>query len=90
MKLQQKILLISVAITVLLSILLAIQGNGGSGKEYGFYFGMVAFFGGLAELLIGLVCLFVPDKRIGQGLLMSGGLLVLAGFVTCSASLNVH
>lgn len=94
MKLQQKIILISILVAIIGCILMTASSGIRNGVDVFFYFGIVAFFGGLLELVAGLIMLVRADKRLAQGLLMAAGILILVGFITCTAtfssSFSVH
>jgi len=92
MKIQQKIILISFGIVLLLGALAAAGSGSSKAGDFLMILGMVGFFAGLLQLIVGLFLLAKTDKRYAQGFLMSGGLLMLIGFATCTAnfSLNVH
>jgi hypothetical protein len=90
MKLPFKIVLINFGIATLFSVVLSLD----SSDFRGFLemFGSIAFFGGLVVLIIGVFLLAMDDKRYPQGFLLSGLLLMLVGFITCSnvVSISVH
>jgi hypothetical protein len=90
MKLQLKIVLISFVIAIVGGCLVAWGDGTHRMADYFVNFGVVAFFGGLLQIIVGLVLLAMTDKRYAQGFLISGGLLMLVGFVTCSGSFGVH
>lgn len=94
MKLQQKIILISVIAALIGSLLMAASSGIRHVSDYFFYFGIIGVIGGLLEFIIGLIMLVKQDKRVAQGLLMASGILILVGFVSCTAtfssSFNVH
>ena len=90
MKLQQKIILVSFAIAAVAGFLLALGDRSNRAADYFVSFGIVGFFGGLLQLIAGLFLLIKTDKRYAQGFLMSGGVLMLVGFVTCTGSFSVH
>ena len=48
-------------------------------------FGLVFLIGGSITIVIGLLAFLATDKRYAQGFLMSGGILLLLGFVTCGS-----
>ena len=90
MKLPFKIVLINVGAAILIALLLALGGNNYV-NEFFTVFGLMGLFGGLFEIVLGLFLLLLPDKRYAQGFLLSGGILVLLGFVACSnVTLNFH
>jgi len=92
MKLQQKIILISFGIAILLGSFFAVVSSSFKLKEFFVSLGATGFFIGLIQIVVGLFLLLKDDKRYAQGFLMSGGLLMLIGFATCTAnfSLNMH
>ena len=92
MKLQQKIILISFGIVLLLGALAGTAGGGNKSEDFFMVMGIVGFFAGLFQLVAGLFLLIKTDKRYAQGFLMSGGILILIGFATCTAnfSMNMH
>jgi ABC-type lipopolysaccharide export system ATPase subunit len=92
MKLQQKIILISFAIVLALGALAGAAGGTGKATDFFMIVGMVGFFAGLLQLIVGLFLFVKTDKRYAQGFLMSAGLLILIGFATCTAnfSMNMH
>ena len=92
MKIQQKIILISFGIVLLLGALAGAAGGSYKASDFFMVMGMVGFFSGLLQLAVGLFLLVKTDKRYAQGFLMSGGLLMLIGFTTCTANftMNMH
>ena len=92
MKIQQKIILVSFGIVLLLGALAGTAGGSSSSGDFLMVMGMVGFFAGLLQLIVGLFLLVKTDKRYAQGFLMSGGILMLIGFTTCTAnfSMNMH
>jgi hypothetical protein len=92
MKLQQKIILISFAVVLLLGAATGAVNASGKANDFLMILGVVGFFAGLLQLIAGLFLLAKADKRYAQGFLMSGGLLMLIGFATCTAnfSMNMH
>ena len=92
MKLQQKIILISFAVSLLLGALMAATSGVNKPGDFFMYLGVTGFFIGLLQVIAGLFLLAKTDKRYAQGFLLSGGILMLVGFATCTANfnLNVH
>jgi hypothetical protein len=86
MKLPIKIILINVAVAILFSVIYAITQNITS--ELSIVVGLVFLVGGLIALVVGLFLLIAEDKRYAQGFLMSGGLLLLLGFLTCGIGIS--
>ncbi len=87
MKYQARIVLASLAMVVIVGIIAGAGFGSRNIKDFMVAFGVVGFFGGLLELVIGLFLLLMKDKRPAQGMLMAGGILLLAGFVTCTSQL---
>lgn len=92
MKLQQKIILISFGVVLVLGLLAGAAGGSYKASDFFMIMGMVGFFAGLLQLIVGLFLLAKTDKRYAQGFLMSAGLLIVIGFATCTAnfSMNMH
>lgn len=92
MKLQQKIILISFGIVLFLGVLAGAAGGSYKTSDFFMVMGIVGFFAGILQLVVGLFLLVKTDKRYAQGFLMSGGILMLIGFATCTAnfSMNMH
>jgi hypothetical protein len=86
MKLPIKIILINVAVAILFSVIYVITQNITS--ELSIVVGLVFLVGGLIALVVGLFLLIAEDKRYAQGFLMSGGLLLLLGFLTCGMGIS--
>jgi hypothetical protein len=86
MKLPIKIILINVVLAILFSVIYAITQNITS--ELSIVVGLVFLVGGLIALVVGLFLLIAEDKRYAQGFLMSGGLLLLLGFLTCGVGIS--
>lgn len=78
MKLPFKIVCINIGLAFLLALLVSISGDNIVVNTTIFF----AVFGLLA-MVVGLLALIAPDKRYAQGFLISGGILLLLGFVTC-------
>ena len=83
MKLPFKIVLINTAIAILISLLSFSEMDRMWGGLF-LSFGLVGLFGGLFIVVVGLILLFMNDRRYAQGFLLSGGLLMLLGFIACS------
>lgn len=82
MKLPVKIVLINVGLAILFAFFL--NSTQGYLEGYTIMFGLVALGGGAVDIVIGLLLLFATDKRYAQGFLISGGVLLLLGFLACS------
>lgn len=81
MKLHLKILLVNLTIVVAFELLFSIKGGFSAAN-----FGILCLLGALITTVFGLITLLQEDKRISQGFLMSGGILILLGYVACSHS----
>jgi uncharacterized membrane protein HdeD (DUF308 family) len=81
-----KIVLISFAAVLLITGVAAFSQPSSSATDVPLVFGIIAFFGGLLQVFVGLLLLFLTDRRYAQGCLLSGGLLMLIGFFTCTGS----
>ena len=79
MKLPLKILIVNLIIVGAFELLFSIQGDTSA-----LNFGLLCLFGSIITTVFGLITLLQEDKRIAQGFLMSGGILILLSFVTCS------
>jgi hypothetical protein len=90
MKLQQKIVLISFGIVLLLSLFIIAAGGASNTSDYFMGLGMLGFFAGLLQLVVGLFLLVKTDKRYAQGFLISAGLLIVIGFATCTANFTAN
>jgi uncharacterized membrane protein YagU involved in acid resistance len=86
MKLPVKIILINFVLAILFAVTYVITQNVTS--EISIVVGLVFLVGGLIGLVVGLFLLVAEDKRYAQGFLMSGGLLLLLGFLTCSSAMG--
>lgn len=82
MKLPFKIVLLNVIGVFLLALLT--ERNISS--EFFLWLAIIGFFGGCFDIVLGLFLLFLDDKRFAQGFLISGGVLILLGFFTCSTA----
>ncbi len=88
MSFQVKAIIISFAVALVASFLITLSGNAVRGEDFFLAFGIIGFFGGLLEVIVGLFLLFVEDKKYAQGFLISGGLLMVIGFSTCTAGMS--
>jgi uncharacterized membrane protein YagU involved in acid resistance len=86
MKLPVKIVLINVVLAILFAVVYVITENVTS--ELSIVGGLVFLVGGLIALVLGLFLLLAEDKRYAQGFLISGGLLLLIGFLTCGIGIS--
>ncbi|MBL0357601.1 MAG: hypothetical protein IPP72_12295 [Chitinophagaceae bacterium] len=90
MSYQMKVVLISFAAAIVIGFLFTLTDHSNNAADYFISFGVAAFFGGLLELIIGLFLLLLQDKKYAQGFLLSGGLLMVIGFTTCTSAFSVH
>jgi hypothetical protein len=89
MKLQTKIILISFSIAIIAALLFSwFDSSHKATSDYLLSFGITGFFGGLLQAVVGLFLLLKTDKRYAQGFLMSGGLLMVIGFTTCTGAFS--
>jgi hypothetical protein len=88
MSFQVKTTTISFAAALSLAFLISLSDGFRRADDFLVAFGMIGFFGGLLEVVVGLALLFMEDKKYAQGLLLSGGLLVVIGFATCTAGMS--
>jgi hypothetical protein len=89
-KLPYKLLLINAVIALVLSVLFGISTGSLTAKDFPAMFGLISMLYAIVCLFAGLVLLFVDDKRWAQGFLLSGGVLLLLGFFTCSTFYKYH
>ena len=88
MSFQLKTVIISFALALAGAFLVNLQGYNAKISDYAVAFGMIGFFGGILEVVIGLFLLLLEDKKYAHGFLISGGLLMVIGFGTCTAGLS--
>jgi hypothetical protein len=86
MKLPVKIILINFVLAISFAAMYIFTQN--ITNEISIVIGLVFFVGGLIALVVGLFLLLMEDKRYAQGFLMSGGLLLLLGFLTCGMGIS--
>lgn len=81
MKLQNKVILISIVFA--LSVILAIAFLTDSWPGNGFFLmaGAVGMFGGAGYLLLGLLLLFLKNKKYSYGFFKSAAVLMVLGFI---------
>ena len=84
MKTVYKICTINVGLALGLTVLFTIGFQGNNLRQFIGIFGLVSFFGGVVDLLVGLVLLLFRKRTYGQGFLLSSGVLLLLGFTLCS------
>lgn len=90
-RLQKKIVLICIGIHIGITILVSPILGGFNSNDYLILFGLIGILMGLILLVVGLLLLFAEDKRFSQGFLLSAGIILLLGFLSCSGStLKTH
>lgn len=87
MKLPLKILLVSVSATLVIALMLSFGMSSSPSDILGF-FGLMSIIIGPLLLLAGVVALIAGNKEWAQGLLLSTGVLLLLGFLTCGSLLS--
>ena len=87
MKLQFKILCINIALAIAAAFFSVVGAHYMPWEDFFSVFGMIALLGGVCELVVGLFLLMLEDKRYAQGFLLSGGILLLLGFLACTAAI---
>lgn len=88
MSFQVKSVIISFGIALVLALLISLSDGINKSDDFFVALGMIGFFGGLLEVVVRLFLLFKDDKKYAQGFLISGGLLMVIGFSTCTASIS--
>jgi len=88
MSFQVKTVIVSFAVALALALLISISDGINRGEDFLVAFGMIGFFGGLLQLVVGLFLLFLDDKKYAQGFLISGALLIVIGFSTCTVGMS--
>jgi hypothetical protein len=86
MKLPIKIVLINITLAILFAVIYVFTQN--IKNELSIVVGFVFLIGGLIGVVVGSFLLLMDDKRYAQGFLMSGGLLILLGFLTCGVGIG--
>lgn len=81
MKLPFRIVLVNSGLAIILSFFFISIID-----SYFLSFGLVSFWGGVIDLIVGLFLLIKKDKRYAQGFLLSAGLLILVGFIVCTSA----
>ena len=89
MSFQLKTVLLSFAVALAAAFLWTQFNNSIRTGDFFMAFGIIGFFGGIVQLVVGLFLLFAENKKYAQSFLISGGLLMLIGFATCTASFRV-
>lgn len=88
MSFQVKTVIISFAVALAAALLFSLTDSSFRGSDYMVTFGVIGFFGGIVEIIAGLFLLLAQDKKYAQGFLISGGLLMVIGFGTCTAGFS--
>lgn len=88
MKLPVKIILINIAAVLLITLTLTVTSGSIKSNDFAIGLGLCCLAIGLLNLFIALI-LFLTGKHnyeAGKGFLLSGGILLLAGFAVCSGT----
>lgn len=81
LKLQNKILLISITIAVLVVLSLAFATDSWPGNGFFLMAGVTGMFGGAGYVFLGLLLLFLKDKGYAKGLISGGIIIFLTGLI---------
>ena len=81
MKLQNKVLLISFSIAVLITLVIAFATDSWPGNGFCLMAGLTGMCGGAGYIGLGVLLLLLKDKRYAKGFLLSGAILLLVGFI---------
>ena len=81
MKLQNKVLLISFGIAVLITLIIAFATDSWPGNGFCLMAGLTGMFGGSGYLALGLLLLVLKDKSYAKGLLLCAVVIALLGFI---------
>jgi len=80
-KLQNKILLASLGVVVLIIVILAFATDSWPGNGFFLMAGFTGMAGGAGYILLGLLLLLLKDKRYSKGFILSGIIILLAGLI---------
>jgi hypothetical protein len=81
MKLQNKILLISLGIVVLIILTIAFATDSWPGNGFCLMAGLTGMCSGAGYAGLGALSLLLKDKSYAKGFLLSGGILLLSGSI---------
>ena len=88
MKLHHKIILGSLAVTVAAALMVNFGQTRASGSSFVDLVVTILLISGI-EIILGIIMLFHPNKQYAQGFLISGGIIFLIGFVTCTGGFHI-
>lgn len=90
MKLPFKIVLFCISGVLAIALVLSAGTSSSSSSpiEVLGFFGLVSIIAGPLLLLTGLIVFLAGNKEWGQGLLLSGGIILLLGALTCGSMLS--
>ena len=81
LKLQNKILLISFAVALVITVVLAYATDSWPGNGFCLLAGLTGMVGGACYIVLGLLMLLLKNKNYTRGLIMCGVLIAAIGFV---------
>ncbi len=81
MKLQNKVLLISFGIAILIILTIAFATDSWWGNGFCLLAGLTGMFGAAGYLSLSLLLLFLKDKSYSKGLALCSVILFLLGFI---------
>ncbi len=81
MKLQNKVLLISLGIAVLIILVIAFATDSWLGNGFCLMAGLTGMFGAAGYMGLGLPALLLKDKSYAKGLLTGAVILAMVGFL---------
>jgi len=81
MKVQNKVILICIAIALLIILGAAYFTDSWPGNGFFLMAGVIGMAGGAGYLLLGLILLLKKDKRYAYGLFTSAVVLIVLGFI---------
>ena len=90
MKLTFKIVLVNAGISLLLAVLCSIGNSYFSAQDLLGWFGLASLGIAVLDLITGIIMLIAGQQyhEWAKGFLLSGGILLLAGLLTCGSVLN--
>jgi hypothetical protein len=80
-KLQNKVLLISFGVAVLITLVIAFATDSWPGNGFCLLAGLTGIFGAAGYLGLSLLLLFLKDKSYSKGLALCSVILFLLGFI---------
>jgi hypothetical protein len=85
MKLIYKILWVNVGIALVIAFLIPLDGLN-SVSSYFFGLGAISLVGAIVDLIVSFILFMIKKKEWAQGYLLTAGVLLLLGAVTCTMS----